>query len=365
VDWDWQNPRSTASGGRSTSARLSGTYRLSASDSDDPRSAADRVLANVSSAERTRILRQIENRLTPPDVIAIDRVGSRVRVASSSGPEVTFDATGESRVETGPRGRSTTTRASAYGDRIEVATSGSGGSDFSVTFEPLDNGDRLRVTRRLYNDALDAPVTVRSEYRRSSDTADWTVYRDTRSTRTASSRGTIVPTGTTFVATLDRAIGARSSRDGDPVTLTVTEGPSEFRNGVIDGYVTLSSASSSDSHRGLGIDFDRIRLSDGRTAAFAGSIDAIRDPDGREIAFDRADPGADQDRTNQAIQRGAIGAAVGAVIGAVIGGGKGAAIGAGGGAGGGAGTVFIDDRSATELPRGTEFTIRSGTIELQ
>jgi hypothetical protein len=77
VDWDWQNPRSTASGGRSTSARLSGTYRLSASDSDDPRSAADRVLANVSSAERTRILRQIENRLTPPDVIAIDRVGSR------------------------------------------------------------------------------------------------------------------------------------------------------------------------------------------------------------------------------------------------------------------------------------------------
>lgn len=41
-----------------------------------------------------------------------------------------------------------------------------------------------------------------------------------------------------------------------------------------------------------------------------------------------------------------------------------AAIGAAVGAGGGAGTVLIDGQNATSLPRGTAFTIRSGTFEL-
>ena len=40
-----------------------------------------------------------------------------------------------------------------------------------------------------------------------------------------------------------------------------------------------------------------------------------------------------------------------------------AAIGAAVGAGGGAGTVLIDGQNATSLPRGTAFTIRSGTFE--
>ena len=62
---------------------------------------------------------------------------------------------------------------------------------------------------------------------------------------------------------------------------------------------------------------------------------------------------------DQAVQRGAIGAAVGAIIGAMAGGGKGAAIGAILGGGGGAATVFIDPNRSNDLPRGTEFTVRS------
>jgi hypothetical protein len=53
---------------------------------------------------------------------------------------------------------------------------------------------------------------------------------------------------------------------------------------------------------------------------------------------------------------------VGAVIGAVTGGAKGAAIGAVLGGGAGAATVLIGDQRSTDLPRGTEFTIRSRGI---
>jgi outer membrane lipoprotein SlyB len=71
------------------------------------------------------------------------------------------------------------------------------------------------------------------------------------------------------------------------------------------------------------------------------------------------------DQHHDVIQRGAIGAAIGAIVGAVAGGGKGAAIGAAVGAGGGAATVLIGGQRETELPRGTEFTIRSyGSSEL-
>ena len=65
-------------------------------------------------------------------------------------------------------------------------------------------------------------------------------------------------------------------------------------------------------------------------------------------------------RTEETVQRGAIGAGVGALIGAIAGGSKGAAIGAVIGAGGGAGTVIVEGRDRLDLPRGTEVTILSG-----
>ena len=101
-----------------------------------------------------------------------------------------------------------------------------------------------------------------------------------------------------------------------------------------------------------------IRLRNGQTAGFEGTVEAVRGPNGQQVIFDadqRRDPDSQRD---QAVQRGAIGAAVGAVIGAIAGGGKGAAIGAVIGGGGAAATVYMD-LGQGNLPRGTEFTIRS------
>ncbi len=349
--------------------RLEGTYRLSATDSDNPDAIADRVLRGVSGTDRARVSRQLRNRLTPPEIISIDRNDRHVSIASSIGPQMEFDADGRARSETGPGGRTVTTRASVRAGVLEVSTSGSGGSDFAVTFEALDNGRSLRVTRRLYNDALRQPVVVRSLYRRTSETADWNVYSDRGGRARAAvddrNRGMTVPTGTTFVATLDDSLNLRDVRDGDYISMRVEDGPSEFRNATIEGYVTTEPTRAS-SRSGLGLGFERIKLADGRVADFSGTIDAIRDPSGRNIAFDRAEANRDNtnDRSDQAIQRGAIGATVGAILGAVVGGAKGAGIGAAIGAGGGAGTVLLDNQSQT-LPRGTRFTIRSDTFDMR
>jgi len=347
--------------------RLEGTYRLSATDSDNPDTAADRVLRGVSAAQRTRISRQLRNRLTPPEILAIDRDNDHVSIASSIGPQLSFDADGRAHTETGPGGRTVTTRATVRGGQLEVSTSGSGSSDFSVTFEPLDNGRSLRVTRRLYNEALRQPVVVRSLYRRTSETADWNVYaeRGSRGRARDDGRGVLtVPTGTTFVAILDESLNVRDARDGDYISMRVEDGPREFRDATIEGYVTTEPTRAS-TRSGLSLAFERIKLADGRVADFSGTIDDVRDPGGRSIAFDRAESGRDSgDRSDQAIQRGAIGAAVGAVLGAVVGGAKGAGIGAAIGAGGGAGTVLLDNQSQT-LPRGTRFTIRSDTFDMR
>jgi len=367
INWDWRNPQSAFDGRPGAAVRFAGTYRLSGPDSDNPRAIADRVLRDVSGPERARISRQLENRLTPPEIIAIDRQDNQITIASSVGPQMTFDADGRARTETGPSGRSVTTRATLHLDELEVSTSGSGNSDFSVTFEPVDNGRSMRVTRRLYNDALREPVVVRSLYRRTSDAADWNVYGSGGPDRPRAVRddaSMTVPSGTTFVATLDQAISGRDTREGDYFSLRVQDGPSQFRGATIEGYVTAEPTRAS-SRTGLSLAFERIKLADGRTAEFSGAIQSVRDPNGRNIAFDRAEGDRDANRSDQAIQRGAIGAAVGAILGAVVGGAKGAGIGAVLGAGGGAGTVLLDSASQQGLPRGTQFTIRSDTFELQ
>jgi hypothetical protein len=165
-----------------------------------------------------------------------------------------------------------------------------------------------------------------------------------------------------LVATLDNPLSLRSASVGSRVTLTVHDGArSVYDGGTIEAYVSEGASANSANRSALALDFDQIRLRDGRTAPFAGTIDRVRDSSGRTIAVenlpDRVDDGKDD--SDQAIQRGAIGAGIGALIGAIVGGGKGAAIGAAVGAAGGAGTVLIDNGSQDTLESGTEFTIRA------
>jgi hypothetical protein len=136
--------------------------------------------------------------------------------------------------------------------------------------------------------------------------------------------------------------------------------PSQYEDAVIGGVVTTVNPSGRLSGRSeISFDFQTIRLRDGSNHDFDGMIESVRTPDGGTIRVNDEGTVEQDGRTEEAVQRGAIGAAIGAVIGAIADGGKGAAIGAVIGAGGGAGTVLLGGRDRLDLERGTEVTIIS------
>lgn len=357
VNWDWQNPQYAGLPGSGVYQRLTGTYQLDPARSDDPQRVIDTALRSIPAGSRARARRQLVDGLEPPTTLSIDRNDKRVTIASSLGSQVTFEADGQTRTDPGPADRALTTRATLYGDQLEIMTTGAANLDYAVTFEPLSGGQDLQVTRRLYNDALAQPVTLRTVYRRTAETPNWTVNNNPPAN--VRTEGNLVPDGLTLVARLEQNINLQTARNDDPVTLVVRNAPRpELEGAVIEGYVRTTQ---SGANRGVVIRFDQVRLRNGRYSDFDGVIERMVGPNGQAVRYDgEQSTVGDRGNTREAVERGAIGAAVGAVIGAILGGGKGAAVGAVVGGGGAAATVLMGGESGqTQLLRGTEFTIRS------
>jgi hypothetical protein len=137
-----------------------------------------------------------------------------------------------------------------------------------------------------------------------------------------------------------------------------------FAGATIEGTVSRLVRGGRVSGRSeMLLNFERIRLRDGRTADFNAFIESVRAVGGEEVRVDNEGGASVQEndsRTSQTTERAAIGAAVGAIIGAISGGGKGAAIGAIIGAGAGAGSVYVQGRDDLELDTGTELVLRAG-----
>jgi YmgG-like glycine-zipper protein len=155
-------------------------------------------------------------------------------------------------------------------------------------------------------------------------------------------------------------LATRTAAAGDRFTLRVTE-PVEFRDAMIEGHLADIGRSSRLSGRSLmTLDFDDIRMRDGRTYQFAGLVENINTRNGDMVRVDTEGTIRDQSQTARTEERAAIGTAVGAIIGAIAGGGRGAAIGAILGAGAGAGSIYAEGRNDLYLDRGTEVVIRAG-----
>ena len=136
--------------------------------------------------------------------------------------------------------------------------------------------------------------------------------------------------------------------------------PRQYEGAVIEGTVgSVDSGGRLSGRSEMSLNFDTIRLRNGRTYRFAGVLGSVRMPNGDTVKVDNEGTAQGENQTTQTVQRTAIGTAVGAIIGAIAGGGKGAAIGAIIGAAGGAGSVYVQGKDNLELPSGTEITIRS------
>ncbi|HKS27055.1 MAG TPA: YMGG-like glycine zipper-containing protein [Pyrinomonadaceae bacterium] len=377
INWNWSTQPTYGGGvgagvgqggyGQGSRNQLTGTFRLDTSRSDDPRDAAERATRNISYRDRQRVLNALTARLEAPTEIAIDRRGRNVTIASTRAPQISFDADGQYRTETMPSGRQIRTRAMFTGDQLMVSTTGDRGNDFEVTFDPVDGGQRMRVTRRVTVEGLNQPVQVQSLYERTSDVAQLNIYNGSGATYgnypgTTTANGTfVVPDNMQLVAVLNSDLNTQASQEGDRFTMTVRS-PAQFDGAVIEGYVSNLNRSGRVSGRSeMTLNFDSIRLRNGSTYRFAGVVESVRTLNGENVRVDNEGSVRDSNQTSRTVQRTAIGSAVGAIIGAIAGGGKGAAIGAAIGAGAGAGSVYVQGRDDLELRNGTELTIRASS----
>jgi hypothetical protein len=169
----------------------------------------------------------------------------------------------------------------------------------------------------------------------------------------------VIPNGTQMVAVLNNDLTTQSVREGDRFTMTVRS-PGQYEGATIEGSIlSIDRGGRITGRSELTMDFDTIRLRDGRSYRFAGILESVRTADGDTVNIDNEGAVRESDQTNKTVTRTAIGTAVGAIIGAIAGGGKGAAIGAVIGAGAGAGSVYVQGRNDLELNAGTEVTLRA------
>ena len=347
--------------------RLTGTFRLDASQSDNPNTVAETAVRNLPYAERQRVREQIMRRLEAPEMLAIERSGNSVTIASSRAPQTTFVANGGENREQLPNGSYSRVSSTIAGDRLVVSSAGNRETDFTVTFDPIEGGRRLRVTRQIWNERLGVnPLTVSNVYERTSDVAEWSVYNGTTAGQTggygntpAANGSFIVPDGEIINARLETDLSTRTATVGDRFTMTVTSG--RFEGATIEGRVASTSRSGRVTGRSdMSLNFDTIRTRDGRSYQFAGFVESVRAQNGDTVQVDNEGTVRDDDsRGSTTAQRAAIGSAVGAIIGAIAGGGKGAVLGAVLGGGAGAGSVYVQGREDLNLMSGTELTIRA------
>jgi hypothetical protein len=381
-------------------ARLTGVYRLDTRASADPAEIARRVASSLPPDEQQRVADDLAARLYPPPQLALQRRGVTFDIASTRAPRITFDADGQLHTEQAADGQTVRTRAVVYGDSLMISSRGSLNNEFSVNFDAVEGGRRLRVTRRIYEQGLSQPVVVQSFYDRVSQIARFSIYGEPVPSSVAETSRDIPPiqqppargrasqqqqqppairrqepprpydTGfyigdnTSFVGTLNEDLSTERTRVGDPFTLSVRE-PAALAGATIEGRVARIDRGGALSGRaGMTLEFERIRLRDGRSADFAGYIEEVRAADGDDVRVDNEARGGIESGNSQSdrtMERAAIGAAVGAIIGAIAHGGKGAAIGAAIGAGAGVGSIYVQGRDDLELPRGTEITLRSSS----
>jgi outer membrane lipoprotein SlyB len=170
----------------------------------------------------------------------------------------------------------------------------------------------------------------------------------------------LIPAKTKVSLQLLSPVSTATSKKDDKFNCKVLT-PVEFAGAVVEGHVrSVKRSGKADKASKLDLAFDRVTLTDGRTANFSATIIEVFD------VVNAKDQGlADNEGTirnkstavKTSIKRAAVGALIGAIVGGAVAGGQGAVIGAAIGAGVGATTTLATRGPDLELKTGTEFTV--------
>lgn len=354
---------------------LTGTYALDVNRSEK---VADIISGtNTSSANR----RDLESKLEAPEQVALDVRGNRVTLATSNAAPVTIFADGSEKTEN-VNGRNVRLKATLRGNELTVSSLG-GETDYTIVFTSQDSGRTMKVTRRITTEYLSETIFAESFYTKGNDVAGLGIEPDHSNTGVYSSNdpndipnttGTqqptisrprvgqfIVPDGIVITANLDHLIDTKVSQNNDRFKLTV-QSPNEYRGATIEGYLSGIGRSGRISGRSnVTLNFESITLRDGKRYDFGGTLQGVKDANGKEIKVDTEGTARGGSQTNETAKRGGIGAGIGALIGAIAGGAKGALIGAAIGGGAGAGSVYATGRDDLKLQQNSTLSIQSSS----
>ena len=245
------------------------------------------------------------------------------------------------------------------------------------------NGQILKVSRRITTDYLSQTVFAESIYNKSAAVAGLGInsgnnnnsnggysdndqtgngnYGGTPTTSTGRTGDFVVPNGMIINGILENEINTKVSQNNDRFRLTV-QSPNEYRGAVIDGYITGIARSGKVTGRSnVSFNFEKITLRSGKTYDFAGTLQTVKDLNGKIVKVDTEGTAKGGSQTKESVKRGGIGAGLGALIGAIVGGGKGAVIGAVIGGGAGAGSVAVQGREDLQLQKGSIMTVQSSS----
>ena len=198
---------------------LTGDYRVDLAASDKLYSVVASASSSVPFSAQQRFFIDLAVRLTPPDLLALERQGTRINLGSSRAPRMSLVADGVSRTTTAADGHAVHVRLSLervnQNERLIFTSRGRTEDNFSVQFESIDDGKRLRVVRRIAADGLDQPLVITTIYNKISDVAHWELYGDSQLAKaSATDRERNTPTQATANATAETV--------STPVTETVS-----------------------------------------------------------------------------------------------------------------------------------------------
>lgn len=173
---------------------LNGVYRIDIAGSDKLYSVVAGASSNLPFGEQQRFFIDLAVRLTPPDLLAVERRGQQITIGSSRAPRVTLVADGVMRSERADDGHVIRSRVALDDARLTFTSSGRTEDNFSVIFASFDDGKRLRVTRRISAEQLNEPVIIQTVYNKISDVARWDIYDDTQLARNGNDDTSPAPT---------------------------------------------------------------------------------------------------------------------------------------------------------------------------
>lgn len=220
---------------------LSGVYRIDITNSDKLYSVVAGASSKIPFGEQQRFFIDLAVRLTPPDLLAIDQRGTRISLGSSRAPRMTFVADGVARSTRAADGHLVRVRFSvehpsgnsADSSRLVFTSSGRTEDNFSVTFEAIDDGKRLKVTRRIAAESLDQPLVIQTLYNKISDVARWELYGEAQVASSQPARtpsphradaSPVNPAGTT----VSSAGSTRPATEADPAAEVLRQSLNEW-----------------------------------------------------------------------------------------------------------------------------------------